>query len=709
MSSYACRNTKSTKFYISGVASHDIAGCIKQISIATTTIAAALPCIFTFWRYRSAVARKKISFQSASLPHYPPKHLVPAVKDPWDMEHKESLETRGPTACTDLTYPFVKHAGFDAEYTAKSLWRRYSAFQETEQHRRLLVRSLSERLQVPGEKYDYFTPEQLWGEDDRLRGVRQFTKDDEVSWDEENSLSEEDIAALRSHPCTMVSRLELGGGELELPITLQTDDYETTVTQNQQEIDQVLATLDLSQKHQVTAIANTFVNGTLAVALLGQAKTTDLVGSRENSGLASEATDIAPTTITEQQPPTKQISAGEWNLLIKRPGHPNVTFLLGAKTWMALLSAIRWDNDGVLAVIQQGINGQVVVILVGYQTIARPWSFVRGAPADHSLMLETFLDTNVISYLREISPKTHLDLLTLLQSAQQDLAAAGLIDASIADDASVSSSSATGSEKALHSQKRDPNVHVAELPDTHDTNMAGIAQRGRETTNAAALPKPSVSCSRTRMLQILQHPKFGVHNSLQPVSTRMQCEGKGNFVSDEDELQLLTPPPTNTRKGKQALQATPTTSGFPDAFGSSLGKRSRQIQTPATQDGNEDSSKPSPSKPRKKQKQTHRPVLDRDRTPPTLASSNVKNKKKVARKPLTAAESRKSIADIKAQLKLFREARRLSRMSESGANGVVSSPADNAAVNLTQGVDEDMEHEQLPFIPEESEEESEEL
>lgn len=124
-----------------------------------------------------------------------PQRATPTpVKDPWDVEHEHSLAVHGPMASTDHIYPITVHRGFDAQFTAETLTRRYPIFEEAESHREYLVHNRSERLIIPGERYNYFTPEQLWGEDDRLRGKRQFSDSGEVSWkdDEEEESDDEE-------------------------------------------------------------------------------------------------------------------------------------------------------------------------------------------------------------------------------------------------------------------------------------------------------------------------------------------------------------------------------------------------------------------------------------------------------------------------------------------------------------------------------------
>jgi hypothetical protein len=117
-------------------------------------------------------------------------------KDPWEIEH-DALLQRAPNAIchSDTIYTGVVHRGFNADSTAEELIRRYSPFQETEQHREFLVRSISERYIISGEKDDYFTPLQLWEEDDRVNGKKVFTRGDEsISSGDESEVEASDLA-----------------------------------------------------------------------------------------------------------------------------------------------------------------------------------------------------------------------------------------------------------------------------------------------------------------------------------------------------------------------------------------------------------------------------------------------------------------------------------------------------------------------------------
>ena len=119
-------------------------------------------------------------------------HASSATRDPWDIEHEQFLQ-HNPNAIvhSDRIYTGAVHKGFDADATAEELIRRYPAFEEMEEYRKFLVRSISERLALPGERQDYFTPQQLWEEDDRITGKSYFLERDVEIGSDEESVSDE--------------------------------------------------------------------------------------------------------------------------------------------------------------------------------------------------------------------------------------------------------------------------------------------------------------------------------------------------------------------------------------------------------------------------------------------------------------------------------------------------------------------------------------
>jgi hypothetical protein len=133
------------------------------------------------------------------------------VMDPWDIEHQRSLATHGPMASTNAIYPITVHRGFEADLEAQPLTRRYPIFEETVSHREFLVRSRSERLITTGERDNYYTPEQLWEEDDRMRERMQFARSGEPSWVDEEPYSSDEEEAVG--PVVQQSREEDVGEE----------------------------------------------------------------------------------------------------------------------------------------------------------------------------------------------------------------------------------------------------------------------------------------------------------------------------------------------------------------------------------------------------------------------------------------------------------------------------------------------------------------
>lgn len=160
---------------------------------------------------------------TASLTPQPQPNSSTPTKDPWDIEHENSLRRVPNAIChSDTLYTGIVHKGFDADATAEELIRRYPPFQEAEEHRKFLVRSISERFIIPGEKDDYFTPEQLWDEDDRVNGKRVFSKDDAEGSDDQETDDEEadgatDAKEGEQEPVIMtaVPRGEIGEDEIE--------------------------------------------------------------------------------------------------------------------------------------------------------------------------------------------------------------------------------------------------------------------------------------------------------------------------------------------------------------------------------------------------------------------------------------------------------------------------------------------------------------
>lgn len=631
-------------------------------------------------------------------------HHSRTVRDPWDEEHQASLETYGPTASTDIIYPFVKHSGFDAHYTAEMLQRRYPPFEEEEQHRKVLVRSLSEKLRVDGEKSDYFTPEELWREDDRLRGKKQFTKDDEVSWDDQHSVSEHDSSPASSAPQTSYE------DALDLPITFESNDHRTTITRDHHAINHTLVSFDLSTNAAVTTSTLTFADGTLCVATLGRAKSqTPLsheTSAEQVAGTTASASDAMEVdedrTVNAQSnamsgATERPAGADEWNTVVKRRNRPTSAFLSGAQTFQALMATIRWDASSVTATTQRYVDGRTMLILVGKQAhLDRTANNVLHAPSDFVSVVERFFNAASKTDLRDISPETHHELFAFLQTVRRDLASVDILP--IAGEVASSSSSEAGSEIETAVQG---DLSDADFIQLLKRRIAKIEPRLRRAQDASLAPQPSVSYSKERMLEVLRRPE----QDSQPLE----------HLNGQREQQSLSPtqqsPPSPATNAFHA-PAVQKKSGFPADFGKGLTtipaksatkrptKRRRVTPGPSDDDEGGDSD-PSVTNPQKKKRKV-RGTPKANPTPKrkaavvsSPATPKVARRKKPARKPLTADQSRQSIADVKAQLEMFGRTK-----SESvGAGGSVV-----LANGCARGQDVVMDEEPA-FVPEESEEE----
>ena len=222
------------------------------------------------------------------------------IMDPWDVEHQQSLALHGPMASTNVIYPSTIHRGFESLDTAEPFTRRYPAFEEIERHREFLVRSRSERLITAGERDNYYTPEQLWGEDARIRGTMQFARSGEPSWvDEETYSSDEDEEEaegliVQRRVVAQQQPTVQSKDETDLPLTLHAEDHVTTVaavTEDHKDIQSFVESLGLSPTAPLQSITSTFMDGTIAVALCGQQRSHETV--TEDTG-ASQEVQTAP-------------------------------------------------------------------------------------------------------------------------------------------------------------------------------------------------------------------------------------------------------------------------------------------------------------------------------------------------------------------------------------------------------------------------------
>jgi hypothetical protein len=300
------------------------------------------------------------------------------IKDPWDIEHEHFLQLHpNAIAHSDAIYTGAVHKGFDADDTAVELIRRYPAFEEEEQHRAFLVRSLSERLGLPGEIDDYFTPGQLWEEEDRLAGEGSFVETDvERSSSDEESVSDDDLEELFDDTTPESPKDEAATNASGLPIALQTSgDHTTTITRSYADVELLLHTLDISSNNALPlrAIAQRSADGSLTLALLGHLPTTT-------------STACAHRTAEKKGP---ACCNDEWHLVCERPQQPAVAFFSGTETCSDLVEEIAWKPESISAASLVFDDGRVLVVLSGQPEggvgglFDSPWE-VEGVPAEHA-------------------------------------------------------------------------------------------------------------------------------------------------------------------------------------------------------------------------------------------------------------------------------------------------------------------------------------
>ena len=302
--------------------------------------------------------------------------LPSPIKDPWQTEHEIFLlHNPNAIAHSDTFYTGLVHAGFDADDTAVELIRRYPAFEEAEEHRKFLVRSLSERLVLSGETEDYFTPEQLWEEEERILGKGCFLESEEEEESDSEEEEEEEEEEIEHH-----QPFALQDNEIDLeptttssgpfPISLQTRDHTTTITRDYTAIQLLLDSLEIS--HAVSplrAITQLSADGSLVLALLGHLPiaTTTTRGHRA-------AEKKAPTCCSD-----------EWQL-VSGP----VAFFSGAETCSALVEEIAWAPESIVAASLVYGDGRVFVLVAGESVGAEEFGGVlggvrrcEGVPAEH--------------------------------------------------------------------------------------------------------------------------------------------------------------------------------------------------------------------------------------------------------------------------------------------------------------------------------------
>jgi hypothetical protein len=358
------------------------------------------------------------------------------IMDPWDVEFQQSVATHGTIASTNQIYPSAVHRGFDAQDTARPLTRRYSIFEETQSHRESLVQARSDRLITTGERDNYYTPEQLWEEDDRQRGTMQFAREGEPSWvyEEEDSSDDEEAEGQREVAVGKKSDVE-EEDETVLPITLQADDHVTTVAAvvpDYKDVQDLVTSLNLSTTAPLLTTTITFTDGTLAVAFCGQQKPHEKSNEDASAGQASQSApvkgddssvglDIAAADDNSEIP---QEDASEWNVVLKDSRLPNVSLLSGEKNFHALMVATDWDTWATIATIVKYNDGRVVAILMGQQHGNKR---ATAPEIDFASFFNEFFQTVAKSTHHSAFPQQHDQLASLLETVRNDLVNANAI------------------------------------------------------------------------------------------------------------------------------------------------------------------------------------------------------------------------------------------------------------------------------------------
>ena len=358
------------------------------------------------------------------------------IMDPWDVEFQQSVATHGTIASTNQIYPSAVHRCFDAQDTARPLTRRYSIFEETQSHRESLVQARSDRLITTGERDNYYTPEQLWEEDDRQRGTMQFAREGEPSWvyEEEDSSDDEEAEGQREVAVGKKSDVE-EEDETVLPITLQADDHVTTVAAvvpDYKDVQDLVTSLNLSTTAPLLTTTITFTDGTLAVAFCGQQKPHEKSNEDASAGQASQSApvkgddssvglDIAAADDNSEIP---QEDASEWNVVLKASRLPNVSLLSGEKNFHALMVATDWDTWATIATIVKYNDGRVVAILMGQQHGNKR---ATAPEIDFASFFNEFFQTVAKSTHHSAFPQQHDQLASLLETVRNDLVNANAI------------------------------------------------------------------------------------------------------------------------------------------------------------------------------------------------------------------------------------------------------------------------------------------
>ncbi|GAB7324425.1 hypothetical protein MBLNU13_g08356t1 [Cladosporium sp. NU13] len=406
-------------------------------------------------------------------------HASSTIKDPWEIEHELFLQ-QNPNAIahSDTFYTGVVHKGFDADDTAVELIRRYPAFEEEEQHRKFLVRSISERLVIPGEQDGYFTPEQLWREDDRISGKWCSLEKDVESGSDEQSVIEEDPedaanAEIVHQPVVLkaVPKGVIGGEELEDDEQLarllsdpsspkRPGDLEAHSHEDVALTDDDLADLFGEEAAQPTIVITTpspkhGANGIdasndtdLPITFQTEDHTTTITREYADVQLYLDTLDIShevplraithcsadgslvvallghletDTKIISKRHTTEQAaSCGEWHLVSERPQSPAVAFFSGTETCSDLIEEIFWDPNSTVATSLAYNDGRILIMLVG--ELSRYG--IYHSTLDPAELCGAFF--NAMRKNKEI-PAEHAEMASLLQVAQRDMVEAGTL------------------------------------------------------------------------------------------------------------------------------------------------------------------------------------------------------------------------------------------------------------------------------------------
>jgi hypothetical protein len=363
------------------------------------------------------------------------------IMDPWDVEFQQSVATHGTIASTNQIYPSAVHRGFDAQDTARPLTRRYPVFEETVSHRERLVQARSDRLITTGERDNYYTPEQLWEEDDRLRGRMQFAREGEPSWvDEEEDSSDEEGAegSTVQRNVAVEKKAEVEGeDDTVLPVTLRADDHVTTVAAvipDYKDVPDLIASLNLSSTATLLTTTITFTDGTLAVAICGQQSPHEEITEDASAGQASQAAPVEgddasrtaglDVTAANDNEVTPQDDAGEWNVVLKDARLPTVALLSGEKTFDSLMVATDWDTWATIATIVKYSDGRVVAILMGQE---RGNQRATSPEIDYASFFNNFFEAVAKSTQHAAFPEQHKQFASLLEATRKDLVKADAI------------------------------------------------------------------------------------------------------------------------------------------------------------------------------------------------------------------------------------------------------------------------------------------